>query len=191
MFDEFLHISDRVFYYFHLPAFSRTFIPQNLENKRPHINTSSYFLWNVRKLKELLIFSTDVNVSRLSSVSRKTYLLPQFQDDDNIWWIHCDCATEDLKLVYYTSLFFKYNTHAIRYNDRVTGNSYINYLKPFLSRQTLVRQTSKMALRKWPCSSRIKTVQFRESSETWKVYTKTLLCFKSISNSTDAYMMHE
>lgn len=25
-----------------------------------------------------------------------------FEDDDNIWWIHGDCATEDLKLVYYT-----------------------------------------------------------------------------------------
>lgn len=71
MFDEFLHISDKVFYYFHLPPFSCTFIPQNLENKRPHINTSSYFLWNVRKLTELLIFSTDVNVSRLFNVSRK------------------------------------------------------------------------------------------------------------------------
>lgn len=65
--------------------------------KRPHNNTSSYFLWNVRKLTELLIFSTDVNVGRLSHVFPKissSIMMPITSD------IRGNCATEDLKLVY-------------------------------------------------------------------------------------------
>lgn len=73
------------------------FIHRNLENKRPHNNASSYFLWNVRKLTELLIFSTDVNVSRLPHVFPKissSIMMPITSD------IRGNCATEDLKLVY-------------------------------------------------------------------------------------------